>query len=210
MARLGVCEQRTRSRHHIEREQFGGEGGGRQSERSRSKTILGKLRVAMWLWTERCSTQILNYSLDLRRYHHAACSRRITCGMRRMTHTHATSDTQAVGPPPKPKKKSIFLRAVGVGGKRATIELERSAPNARVRAMSASAATDVSWIRARGRAGGRSGRTSAFACMSGSAYNTIPDSRWSEREAKLAVRREPRARERGLRRATLTVGGDAV
>ena len=46
--------------------------------------------------------------------------------------------------------------------------------------------------------------------MSGWAYNTIPDSRWSEREAKLAVRREPRARERGLRFATLTVGGDAV
>ena len=85
MARLSVCEQRTRSRHHIERGRVGGEGGGRQSERSRSETILGKPRVAMWLWTERCSTQILNYSLDLRRYHHAACSRRITCGMRRMT-----------------------------------------------------------------------------------------------------------------------------
>ena len=108
VARLGVCEQRTRSRHHIEREQFGGEGGGRQSERSRSKTILGKLRVAMWLWTERCSAQMLNCSLNLRRYHHAACSRRITCGMRRMTHTHATSDTPAVGPPPKPKKSRFF------------------------------------------------------------------------------------------------------
>ena len=46
--------------------------------------------------------------------------------------------------------------------------------------------------------------------MSGSACDTIPDSRWSEREAKLAVRREPRARERDLHRATLTVGGDAV
>jgi hypothetical protein len=94
--------------------------------------------------------------------------------------------------PPQTRKPSIFLRAVGVGGKRATIEVERSAPNARVRAMSPSAATGVSWIRARGRAGGRSGRTSV-------ACNTIPDLRLSEREAKLAVRREPRARERGLR-----------
>ena len=130
---------------------------------------------------------------------------------------HATHDTRAMRHLTRKRwvrhpnrKKTIFLRAVGVGGKRSKIEFERSEPNARMRAMSTSATTGVSWTRARGRAGGRSGRTSAFACMSCSAYNTIPDSRWSEREAKLAVRREPRARERGLRRATLTVGGDAV
>jgi hypothetical protein len=72
-----------------------------------------------------------------------------------------------------------------------------------MRAMSTSATTGASWIRARGLAGGRSGRTSAFAARSCSACTTIPDLRRSEREAKLAVRRKPRARECGLRRPAL-------
>ena len=107
VARLSECKQRTRSRHHIERGRVGGEGGGRQSERSRSKTILGKLRVAMWLWTVRCSTQILNYSLTLRRYHHAACSRRITCGMRRMTRA-VRHPTRKRGSATKTEKMRFF------------------------------------------------------------------------------------------------------
>jgi hypothetical protein len=65
-------------------------------------------------------------------------------------------------------------------------------------AMSSSATTDVSWIRAQGRAGGRSGRTSATAGLRCPACDTIPDLRRSEHEAKLAVRRKPSARERGL------------
>jgi hypothetical protein len=112
--------------------------------------------------------------------------------------------------PPRNRKNSIFLRAVGVGGQRSTIEVERSAPNARVRAMSASAATHVSWIRARGRAGGRSGRASAFAAVSCSACDTIPDLRLSGHEAELAVRRELRPRERGVGRNPLTVSGNVL
>jgi hypothetical protein len=84
VAPLRVCEQATRRRHHIE----GGTAGGGAGAAVLAQLQLNDPKTAdasMWLWTERCSTQMLNYSPYLRRYHHAACSRRITCNTRRMT-----------------------------------------------------------------------------------------------------------------------------
>ena len=61
--------------------------------------------------------------------------------------------TRGTGPP-QTRKRSIFPRAVGVGGARSTPESERTEPNARVRTMRTSATTDVSRVRARARADG--------------------------------------------------------
>jgi hypothetical protein len=60
--------------------------------------------------------------------------------------------TRSAGVRHKSEKRSMFPRAVGVGGKRSTIESERNAPNARVRTMRTSATTDVSRVHARARA----------------------------------------------------------
>ncbi len=61
--------------------------------------------------------------------------------------------TRSAGPP-QTRKRSMFLRAVGVGGERSTTESERNAPNARVRTMRTSPTTDVSQVRAWARADG--------------------------------------------------------
>jgi hypothetical protein len=87
-------------------------------------------------------------------YRHATCSKKI-CNMRRVTRV-MQHGTRKRGSATKPKQIFI-LRAVGAGGKRSTIEFERSEPNARMREMSTSATTGVSWIRAMARAGGRRG-----------------------------------------------------
>ena len=70
--------------------------------------------------------------------------------MRRMARA-GQHPTRSAGPP-QTRKRSIFLRAVGVGGKRSTTESERNAPNARVHTMRTSATTDVSRVRAWARA----------------------------------------------------------
>ncbi len=97
-------------------------------------------------------------------------------------------------------------KPVGVCGKRSTFDFEQSAE--------CTHACDEyfghngrTWIRARG---GQSGRTSAFEWMSCSAWTATPDLRLSEREAKLAVRRELRARKRRVRPAPPSVGDNAV
>ena len=97
----------------------------------------------------------------------------------------------------------MFLRAVGVGGKRSTTESERNAPNARVRTMRTSATTDVSQVRARarpGRDGGDAPRPSPESAVRPA--NTTPDWRRSGRKAELAVRRELSPRVRGMRSAS--------
>ncbi len=94
----------------------------------------------------------------------------------------------------------MFPRATGVGGKRSTIESERNSPNARARTMRTSATTDVSRLRARarpGRAGGDAPRPSPESAVRPG--HTTADWRRSGRKAELAVRRELRSRERGMR-----------
>jgi hypothetical protein len=108
-------------------------------------------------------------------------------------------------------KNRMFLRAVGLGGKRSTIASERNSPNARVRTMSTSATTDVSHVRARARpgtAGGDAPRPSPESAVRPG--NTTPDWRRSGRKAKLAVRRELRARVRGTGAVPLTVRRNAL
>jgi hypothetical protein len=102
----------------------------------------------------------------------------------------------------KPRKRTMFLRAVGVGGKRSTTESERNAPNARVRSMRTSPKTQVSRVACVGAAG--LSRRDAPRPSPESAVrpaNTTRDWRRSGRKAELAVRRELRAHVRGTRRA---------
>jgi hypothetical protein len=99
------------------------------------------------------------------------------------------------------KKNRKFLRATGDGGKRSTIESERNSPNARVRTMRSSPTTDVSRVRALSQprsAGGDAPRPSPESAVR--TTNSTPDWRRSGRKAELAVRRELRARVRGMRR----------
>ena len=70
--------------------------------------------------------------------------------MRRMARA-VQHPTRSAGVRHKPEKRSIFLRAVGVGSKRSTTESERNAPNARVRSMRTSPKTHVSRMRAQAR-----------------------------------------------------------
>jgi hypothetical protein len=98
-------------------------------------------------------------------------TRQAACSVQHATHgtRRATPDSQR-GCPPQTRKRSIFLRAVGVGGERSTIESERNSRNARVRTMRTSPTTDVSRVRARRERAQPAGRASAFARISGSAW----------------------------------------
>jgi hypothetical protein len=80
-------------------------------------------------------------------YHHVHDRQHAACNMRRMARA-VQHPTRSAGPP-QTRKRSIFVRATGVGGERSTIASERNAPNARVRTMRTSPTTDVSWVRAR-------------------------------------------------------------
>ena len=103
----------------------------------------------------------------------------------------------------KPGNKTKSPGATGVGGKRSTIESERNSPNARVRTMSTSATTDVSRVHGTAFVGatGQSRRDAPRPSPESAVRpgNTTPDWRRSGRKAELAVRRELRARVRGMR-----------
>ncbi len=58
MAPLSVREQGTRSRRHIESGKVGGEGGGQQSQRSRSKTIPERFYVVVDRAMLKAATQL--------------------------------------------------------------------------------------------------------------------------------------------------------
>ena len=111
-----------------------------------------QVRVSVCVWTATLDADT-RLQAALRGCAQRTTTRQAACSVQHATHGTrcATPDSQR-GCPPQTRKRSIFLRAVGVGGERSTTESERNAPNARVRTMRTSATTDVSRVRARARA----------------------------------------------------------
>jgi hypothetical protein len=136
------------------------------------------------------------YSRCTRRYWIARC-RHATSGM------HHVPSLMWLGGPQQTGKKRMFPRAFRDCGKRSTIKSERNSPNARVRTMSTSATTDVSRVHGTAFVGanGQSRRDAPRPSPESAVRpgNTTPDWRRSGRKAELAVRRELRARVRGMR-----------